>query len=493
MRADFVLELLTDVSLSAAARTLGAHETLDYVPGRVLWGVAASRAYASGMDEAEAFRLFQQGAVRFFDAVPCLTSASGSDLEGATEWRRAAPTPRSWHRRKYGTEEVRNFVFPEQRREAEGQQFEQLPTDWRAPSGAVVHTASSFTMRTAVEPTGRAKTGLLFGMAAIQAGTRLHACVDGSEADVELVCALLAGECRVGRSRSAEYGLVSIRRLDGAVSSLRDAPARSVDRVAILCLSRLALRDPLTGAGTFLPVPSAFRLGDGWEFDLESSFVRTASYSPYHQKRGRPESERAVIEHGSVLVFERKFPGPDVSLDELRPLLSGGAGEWRHQGLGEVAVDPEWLTEARPKFPEEEATAQLPPPLVPDDELYRWASEQADLRRSAREQFNWAERNARAMGAFGLPASQWGMLRALARQARYRADGPRWLASELERLLGRGVRALSGRWGKRVQGTTAAQTLLDALKDAGAELPVRLELLAGRAARPVEEDRGGSR
>lgn len=484
MIADFEIELRTDVSLSNAARTLGAHETLDYVPGRVLWGIAAGRAYAGGMDPGEAFRLFQQGAVRFFDAVP---AASGPDGRP----RRTAPTPRSWQMRKYGTA-VRNFAAPDQREQTRGEQYEPLAPDWRAPDGTVVRIEKRFAMRTAIEAAGRARKGLLFGLESIAAGTRFLARIEGADADVERAGQLLAGECRLGRSRSAEYGLARITRLDHTAATLAEAPDGQASRIAILCLSRLALRDSRTGQPTFEAAPEFFGLDPAvWRTDLASCFVRTARYSPFHQKRGRPETERAVIEPGSVVVFETRA-GPPVALAEVREKCACGVGEWRHQGLGEVSVNPEWLTVGEPRIPhapdpargDRGAAAAAPP----EDELYRWAARDAAERRRAREQFLWAEQNAAAFAAYALPPSQWGMLRALARQARYRPDGPQWLRDEVERLLGRGVRSLSARWGKRVRGRTAADELRELLREKPDELPVRLELLCSRVVRLAAED-----
>ena len=46
MRIPLLITLQDDLVISASSATTGGHESLDYLPGSLLFGVAASRLYA---------------------------------------------------------------------------------------------------------------------------------------------------------------------------------------------------------------------------------------------------------------------------------------------------------------------------------------------------------------------------------------------------------------------------------------------------------------
>lgn len=485
IQCDLRVELLTDVAVSAKGRTLGAHQTLDFIPGRILWGVAAARAYAQGMDEAEAFRLFQAGAVRFFDAVPAAWITSPTD-PATSVWSRGLPTPKSWHQKKYG-DEILNLTLDGDVERAELDQYESLPSLWRAVDGAEIPVATQFLMRTSIDASGRARDGLLFGLESIAAGTVLHGRLAGEQADVECILPYLVGECRVGRSRSAEYGRVHISIHPSPAVGPEVSSQVSGSTMFVLCLSHVCLRNDVQGTSTLTPTPAdfGFKGTGGWKLNLERSFVRTGSYAPHHQKRARPDLERHFLERGSVLTFSSD--AAEVVFEDRRRALSHGVGAWTHQGFGEIAVQPAWLT-ARP--PALDAVAATVEPVAvadtheaPADELYSWATERASRQNSARNHFLWAEQKAKEFSTYDLPTSQWGFLRTLARQARFRANGDAWLRQEVDTLLGRGVRSLSARWGREVKGSTAAARLRACLDEDVSAVAVRLELLAAQAVR----------
>ena len=100
---DIVLN--TDAVLTADASSSQVHRSLEYVPGRTLLGVAASRLYAD-LSAEDAFTVFHSGKVRFGDGIPVLDSRSP-----------CGPTPLSFHREKLHPEgAVHNLAHPECRR-----------------------------------------------------------------------------------------------------------------------------------------------------------------------------------------------------------------------------------------------------------------------------------------------------------------------------------------------------------------------------------------
>lgn len=464
------LELLSDVCLSTSNRTLGPAGTFECIPGRTLWGAAAAQAYRSGLDEGEAFRLFHQGAVRILDAVPLAGNA------------RTYPIPRSLHRRKdESSGDAWNFTLPKVREDLQDVQCKPFGEGWITPDGSVVEVDSVYTLRTSIDPTGRAREGLLFGLPALRAGTRLWTALVGEPQDVERVAGFLLRPegVRVGRSRNVELGLVRATRRDTPVARLTPVAGAS-RRLSFLCASRCLFRDPDTGAATLIPTPESFGLdGSTWKFDEASSFVRTARISHFNSKRRRPETERLAIERGSVLTFVGT--GEPVDPATLAQKLAGGVGEHRGEGYGEVVVAPGWLHD-RSVTVAEPGRRELAVQPPPQDELFAWASSTARARAAARDLYEKAGEVATGLRRHRVPASQWGELRAKARTARFLGRKGADLRKEVEDWLTTGRRGLSPAW-KRARGP-----FLEACSQNMDDLPLFLEHLASACMRPGLED-----
>jgi len=467
------LELLSDVCVSTSNRTLGPAGTFECIPGRTLWGAAASAAYRSGMAEDEAFRLFHQGAVRLLDAVPMHGNA------------RTYPVPRSLHRRKdVSAAEAWNFTLREVREQWKDVQCKPVGEGWLTPDGTQVRVETLYTLRTSIDASGRAREGLLFGLPALRAGTRLWTALLGEKADVERVAALitLPGGIRLGRSRNVELGLVKVNRRTEPAARLASAEG-ATQRLSFLCASRCLFRDRATGAPTLVPSPEDFGLdSSAWVFDDASSFVRTARISHFNSKRRRPETERLAVERGSVLTFASR--GPSVDPKTLGPLWALGVGEHRGEGYGEVVAMPTWLHDRSVVLREAgSCSVAVNPP--PTDELFTWASETGGARDQAAEAYGAADECARNfLRRHRVPPSQWGELRAKARSARFLGQPGAALRNEIEHWLKSGWRNLSPRW------KAARGPLLEACTHHLDDLPLFLEHLASACMRPgLEEER----
>lgn len=170
-----------------------------------------------------------------------------------------------------------------------------------------------------------------------------------------LLEAAKAQRLRLGRSRATEYGgcPVATRVSHDKEPQLpllretKDIPGRWA---AFYCVSDLALLDAATGAPTSQPTPETFGLAtDKWRWRPEKSFLSVRRYSPWNAFYGGWQSERAVITRGSVLVFEHIGPNRPVDdLNVVRTRLAAGVGEYRAEGLGWVALNPEIVW--RPPF-----------------------------------------------------------------------------------------------------------------------------------------------
>lgn len=489
LHLDITLE--TDLVLSSSAATVGGHVSLQRIRGSALLGACAAQGYEGPL----AFDLFHSGRVRYSDALPAVDDSV------------ALPVPLALHSEK-GTPSPTSYFNLSVEQASTGDKLEQQRSRFVEPCGRVRQVATTYTMRTAVDEHGQARGGFLFGLETVSAGQTFRATIDADSADLlaEVERRLVGRAHRLGRSRSAEFGLARIER-----GSFKPWPVVSgtSDIIRILCVSDLALRDARTCAPRLVPASEDFGLPDGTSLDLTRCFVRTARYSPYNAHRRRHDLERQVIVAGSVLVFK----GAVFNLDELRVRLANGVGEHLVDGLGRVLVQPRLLED--PKWTPLSAISVPPedPKLcaLPDDELGHWMSVRAaevQVRTSAWSlSRSWAEE---MKGFRSVPVAQWGELRRLAAAARFSGRGRAAVLEELRRRLGLEATAGSGiskrktlgrsatatRWsGERRQGRTAAEHLIALLERADESIAiVALEQLGVRMVRLLrQEDHDGSR
>lgn len=461
------IEAITDLCLSSSNRTLGQAGTHDFIPGRTLWGALASLAYQSEMTDEEAFRVFHQGAVRIFDAVPMVADA------------RAYPAPASWHYPKDSSDGLHhNFVRQDIRDQHRDVQCKPVKGGWITANGDRVGVEMSHSIRTAVDPSGRARDGLLFSLPVLRAGSRFWSALSASESDLKKLRPLLARNVRLGRSRNAELGIVRIRVRDKPATKLAHGTGNA-NQVSFLCVSRCLFRDPTTGAPTFQPTAVALGLPPDWNLDLSASFLRTARVVHFNSKRGRPERARFALERGSVLSFKGES---SVDLKSVIESVSKGVGEHCGQGYGEILVSPAWLTE--PKYqvgmPGEPNVAAAPEPV---DELFRWAAKRAASRQATLDLYRDAVEVAQSLRKYRVPPSQWGVIRTMAREARF--NGETDLFDRLMSKLSTGKRKLSRAW------KNAEPRLRTACETHRGDLPTFLELLAGACMRPDSLPRNG--
>jgi len=316
---ELLLTLREDCVFSERSATEGGHRGLDYVPGAALLGIYAARLYPDkSLSLQDKFLLFHSGRVRFGNGLPLSTG-------GERGW----PMPFCWHRDKgadWQTDAGRLWVdnvYHQPARDSAEQdtQSEQLRAGFVTETGCVLSPGRALRLKTAINPdTGRAREAALFGYDALSEGQRFVARVDiDDDVDDNLVAALrdaLPRTTPLGRSRSAEYGLVDVETrdlpADAARRTLHAAPwgdqaqVDGAERIALWLLSDLAASDP-HGQPTLCPAPQWLGLPDG-RLDFSHSFLRARRYSPWNAHRGGPDLERQVLCQGSLLVFDLSTP-----------------------------------------------------------------------------------------------------------------------------------------------------------------------------------------
>lgn len=353
--ATFDIVLEQPVIISQQSATAGAHQSLDYIPGSTVLGLAAARLYNALPAEA-AWTLFHSGRVRFGDALPL--SDSGEP---------AYPVPLCWHTYKgekaCGTlDRLRvDAIFDPSRSNIDPErQPVQVRSGYATLSGQSLTPTLESTLKTAIDPdSGMAAESQLFGYQALSAGQRFRTTLQADEdIDASLWQTLLThltGSARLGRSRSAQFGAVRVELADASSLDRRtQGDASESDTLTLWLLSDLALER--NGQPFLQPDADLLGLPEGTEWQVSDSFLRTRRFSPYNAYRRGHDPERQVITRGSVLRYQ--LPRP-LTEDEKRT-LSDGLGLLIEAGFGQVWINPPLLSAGRPDFSATGETRQQP-------------------------------------------------------------------------------------------------------------------------------------
>jgi CRISPR/Cas system CSM-associated protein Csm3 (group 7 of RAMP superfamily) len=347
------ITLLNDVIFSETGATLGGHDSLDYIPGSALLGAVVARVGFNA-------NLFLSGRIRFRDGLPIwqnkicwpvplhchyekLNGVTGKPINGLTDT----------------TKEAHN-------RATAGNQAQQLRNGYLAiednnPKAAHIQIAGEYRLKTARDRAafGRPREQHLFAYDTIPAGSRFLASIQWDSKDAEAAThvegwmqTLNGTEIRLGRCKGAEFGRARIRIVkipkpemqqlnDGLTSNEKGSPPHPLH---FYLVSDLALTK--NGAPSLIPTPKDFGLNDKeWDFVLPLSFVRTRRYSPWVAFHHTRITERQVICRGSVITFARNDGkrANNTELTDVKNHLTEGIGEYRHEGLGWVLLNPEFL------------------------------------------------------------------------------------------------------------------------------------------------------
>lgn len=406
----FTARLLTDAVISERSATTGGHRTLDHIPGAALLGAVAGSYDEFGGD---AFDVFHSGKVRFGNAYPL-----------TPEGEPALPLPLAWHAAKgeelHGSVRgIKNLLHATdiefEQWEAAGDQQKQLRSGYFTLSGVKVDPKKSYRLKTAIsrDRQGMAEEAQLFGYQSLAAGSLWWFAVsfaDGlPDRLIDTVVSSLTGTVRVGRSRSAEYGLLTVQPVEKTIECPQPVAG---DRLIIYCASDVALVDAVTGAPTLIPTGAHFNTA-GALFDPAGSYLRTRSYAPFNRTRKRFDLERQVIAKGSVLVFTRQ---EGIAAGEALCIQQRGAGLYRQDGLGQILVNPAFL--AGFKF-KSAPSPELPLPRMKESaappDLARWLTVKAAARRQEIAAIEQVDLWIHDLVAGSCPRnSQWGQLRNIA-------------------------------------------------------------------------------
>ncbi len=323
----FKCTLETDIVLSQTSSSKGNKKTLDFIPGNSFLGIVASKLYVDG--SAESLELFHSGKVRFGDAHPSVNGIRGLKVPASMYYPKLSSARKECyihHLTDHNAEDIR---------EKQLKQCREGFYSFNKTAGIFVDTQKNFAIKSAYDSEiRRSKDHQMFGYEALSKGLVMYFEVDSDLSDEvnQTIINAICGKKHIGRSRSAEFGLVNIEPTDYVeISSMQRASA--ADFITVYADGRLIFLDE---NGEFTYQPTAEALGIiGGEIDWAKSQIRTFQYAPWNGKRHTYDSERCGIEKGSVFVVKTN--------EDLCPERSQYVGCYKNEGFGKVIYNPAFL------------------------------------------------------------------------------------------------------------------------------------------------------
>ncbi len=407
----FKCTLLSDVIVNRKSASEGANGTLDFIPGNNFLGIVAAHYEEFGDD---AFAVFHSGLVRFGDAHPI-------GENGFRTLRAAASifTP------KYSTDAKIYFnyhLIPNPLSDdVKYLQLKQIRSgffDYSLLPPVKSETQSHYSIKSAFDrETRRSKDKAMFGYEALREGLVLLFEVEAeNESLLGKIRDLLIGEKHLGRSRSAQYGLVRIEPIVfQQVCSTNNSILNGL--YTVYADGRLVFVDKY-GVPSFHPEATDFGFPEGARILWEKSQVRTFQYAPYNGIRKTFDADRCGFEKGSVFVIDS--PGGS-------PAESSYVGCFRNEGFGRVIYNPSFLSvesfydEPDNKYSSTIQEKVMAPPAETDSPFIKFLKErnnQEVVFSSIYKTVNrWAGENQAAFSGESF-ASQWGTIRSIAMRDR---------------------------------------------------------------------------
>ena len=321
----FKCELLSDIILNQKFATEGSNQTLDFIPGNNFLGIVAGKLYGS----ADTWTIFHSGRVRFGDAHPAHDNHRTLRVPASFYIPKLQQKDKDENKEYY----IHHLIPNLQSEELLKKQLKQCRSgfyDFMGKESVQVKVHTDFAIKSAYDSEKRlSKDEQMYGYQCISKGLTYFFSVelDDESLDTTIVDALI-GIKRIGRSRSAQYGLVNIS------EAIFEEPVSGIqtDELIVYADGRLIILDEY---GIPTCQPTAEQLGlNGGTILWEKSQVRTFRYSPYNYKRKCFDTDRYGLEKGSVLVI--KWSGNVQSLPSY-------LGSFQNEGFGKVLYNPAFL------------------------------------------------------------------------------------------------------------------------------------------------------
>lgn len=456
----FKVTLLSDVVLQQSSATMGTNSTLDFIPGACFMGIVASKAYREYGECPLTYKLFYSGSVHFGDANP----AHGS--------HRTSRVPLAMYHPKFSPETEDCFIHHQI------QDFEKLANIQlkQCRQGYYdfvdIHHAEAYkaekeiALKSARDKNNRSSAkGQMFCYESLNQGQEFYFEVETDDPDIkEIVTKALVGTHRIGRSRSAQYGLVRIE--ETTFETPKCVSNQAGEDIVVYADSRLLFLDAY-GLPTCQPKASDLGIkSPNAQIDWPRSQVRQFSYCPWNFKRQCFDAELNGIEKGSVFVIT----GADASYEGKATV-----GEHQTVGFGHILYNPEFLLSqqgtngrAEAKLMKASGAPKIEAAMV-STVLLDWLKDKSEGDIMEYDVYNeinnWIRAN-KVIFNSDLFNSQWGQIRALAMEGGSHDD----IVDRISHYLDHGV--AKKRWNKFERRKKLIDFIRDSFNDGNIQMAV---------------------
>lgn len=319
----FKITLLSDVILNVKSASIGCQSTLDFIPGNVFLGICAKTLYDE--NKSETHTIFHSGKVRFGDAHLGCNGVRGVKVPAVMHYPKLS---------EMKGDICLSHLISDFSAVAD-KQLKQCRNGFyvfEGEKGMKIRLNRNFSIKSAHDrKTRTSKDGEMYGYESLEKGAEMYFSVEVDDDSLSgKIENALVGMQRIGRSRTAQYGLVQIKACKySEPQSYHD----NVNEITVYADGRLIFFDE----ETLLPTirPTAKQLGfEGCEIVWSKSQVRYFQYAPWNFKRQCFDSDRCGIEKGSVIVL--RTDGTSYSNKNY-------VGNYNNEGFGKILINPSFL------------------------------------------------------------------------------------------------------------------------------------------------------
>lgn len=357
IRQRYKCTLISDIVITASAATEGFNPTLDYIPGSKFLGIVAKEKYSMDANKKEdTLNLFHRSNIHFGDAHPIINQ------------NRSHIVPFTWTHPKGAKLDQGvwlSYLLNEDNRKHEslkGNQLKQVKKGFFVEKGNaegnLLDVNKGFSIKSSYDRENRrSKDAQMYGYHALKKGTEweFHVEINDDENNkiAEALNTSLIGKKRIGRSRSAEYGLVEIEYISTEKITTKFIPTekkvfikninetkQEVEKeiVCVYAASNLCFYDRF-GRNTLQPNAKQLGIPEG-EILWKKSQIRTRIYQTWNQKRFNRDADRFIICKGSVFVVE-------VPKETAQVKTHDKIGKHYSEGFGKVFFNPSFLVDEK--------------------------------------------------------------------------------------------------------------------------------------------------
>ncbi len=321
----FEVKFLSDIVLPATSNTEGNINYLDFIPGSNFLGMVAQN-YDKFSDS---FDLFYSGNICFNDAHMV--------YNGKITYK----TPYSFYHKKLDNKIICNKHMISKEESNKLGQLKQLRVGYITEDLEQVLISHSYSQKSSYDTQQRkSKDSAMFGYKSLPKGSiwRFSVKLKNECKDENLIISTLQNSYKLGKSKSAQYGLIKISYLQDYKSNNIKTFNDYENYDFLYANSRLVLIDD-HGNPTY---DLSFICKD-IDICYEKTNIRNSSFTPYNGKKARFESERLCINKGSIIAVKKLTP-------EQTSIIKNGVGAYKSEGFGDIIINPNFLKENEPKL-----------------------------------------------------------------------------------------------------------------------------------------------